>query len=1738
MKANLIPLQNRGMSRDLSVSKAGNDTAWENHNIRVTPRDHDTLLSVTNERGTKEISLPEGSILGKLIGWNVLNNHIILFTTETEGEGSGETMGADGLSVYPQSLSYETEGGEQTITVVVADGESWTIVDGGGDSDSDNADSSKPDRIYRIDYDGNGFRMVRGDTDDDGVDADSPEYGKPIFEGNLGFDMRHPIESIVSYEAANIQKIYWLDGKHVLRFLNFMETRANISRWNNTYFDSNRAAKGNISVTISKSNSGNNRANGVAQYIVTYYNQHGQETGYVWVSDLVYLSPVEMGGSPDGTNANAVRLKMRNLDTSFSNYKVYSIFRSSLDGEAVAYVIADGSVPANGEVDAIDDGAPLATADVTSLLFLGGRDVIAGTMTEKDNTLFLGDITSAGIGGYDEIEEVIHRDMFTAFEYGKDNEAVSVSFFLTDIGSVDEDAQSIELEPMGGFYAYRNQLQLTSSQIQSFKGGEKYRFALMFRTANGVSSKSFWIGDKVNTLYPVMVSNIVRRPIARCTIPSTVVDAAIKAGYTSVTLMIAKADASDRKVLAQGIINPTMFNVWDRYKNRLYSYSSWITRPRHSGFANRHFEPVKNSTSRYGELQCNYWSGEGEPTPYYRIYTMGGTNAKGERVLAGSLSTDAIEEIGFTHYMLVYYVRRGDTLHARQCCGGWVLLLIRNVTSVGMDKDYLSPAEYQYLAGIGGKESYSFTSEQYVSPQGHTLQVKMIKHLTNNYSLHWNFWNEEIYNPLLSYLDASEIINSSEFTELFNSLTVWSAEQTIPEQVQAMVYLNANSGYHDVDVTGFEEQSFVDALTMAFNRNNCVWFMRNQQAPSPLSGTNKYKSSYKKKNLFFVDENIITLNSPEFDYEQISVDKVDDVKLRIVGIAKVVGNTSDYTVETGQSKKAGENLIQDSFSTIMPSTNPDGLVAAPLFDEYGLAALSTIPEIGEGEENKLLDNSIDSADYNWNNRSSVWYWLYMWHKSGGIPGVRAGDGFKKENSSSSNDEDTQFNIDTSVESAILYSELHNKNVSNLRFSYATVYGDTPVDYDLEDLRQYTYTDSQYVSISVNGTQRSYNANVRQGVNMPIGYKYPICYTDSGDVDATNPKWFLGSNDSVIMSYKSSPHAVMSLGVDSITGGYNILPMIEFTTLNHMDTYVSPFAGEYDNTAMMSGGLLPWVGDGSIDETSMAFSVSQKPYKVPIGSLSTSDRYLFVGELYRDGNNSYYGGTSRAAIESNTFIIAGPQQQLLNGQAMTVLANQGDTYFQRWDCLKTKPYDTTEGNSVTDITSVMVETHVNIDGRYDNMRNQQLLASIDTTNFGHVNPVYSQTNDFFASNDYGDEHTVDAYRSTITWTKEKAPSADIDAWSHITLASTLNLDGDKGVCRALRRFQNSILAFQDRGIAEVLFNSRTQIATTEGVPIEIANSGKVDGKRYISNKYGCINKWSIAEGKNGLYFIDNTNKMIGMFNGQSISSLTSAAYLDIWMKEHNSLDIWNSLDYGNFVAYYDRVHSDVYFVGNDPKNPTIVFNEVLGSFTGFFDYKDVPMMANVGDRFVSFHTSPAGYNALWLQNEGLYNYFYGITKPFYMIWRIQPDPYGDKIWGSLEYRADFFKVLSGLGDVAIGEESPTGGQRMSGDAIIEGDYQPDATFNEVEVWNEYQSTGRIKMEWAGANSAETYPDIRKKFRIWRADIPRAQKNETNKYGLDRIRNPWVWLRIGMSYDKLDNMQMLQLHDINVKYYTNG
>lgn len=1807
MEEKQFTLLNRGMNRDLSVSKTGESSAYENVNIRVTARENDTLLSVTNERGNKKVDLG-GSILGVLLGWNVLNSHIILFT------------------------KYEH-------------------------------DNTAEDLIYRIDYDpvAETFELK----------GNKGTAGNCLYSGNLGFKIDHPIESVVYFETEDIQKIYWVDGENVLRFMNFMapETEPDVyAKWDDTVFDSNRLAKFDVNVKITKDNSGNTRPNGIVQYLLTYFNKHGQETGYVWLSDIVYLSPKDQGGMPDGNNNNSITLTINNLDTSFSNFRVYSVFKSTLDGEPVSYLVAEHKT-SNGTTTIIDDGAHLTVQDSTRLLYLGSQAVKAGTIDHKDQTLFLGDLKSIGKADYTTLKIIIRSSMFgelrednkihhTAFVDGTTYLSCRVTFeYTNESKDAPEELTHIPLPANEGNYPYENQLQLTSSQILTFKGGEKYRFALKFKCSDGTETDAFWIGDAINDKYPVMDANnkVIKRVIAVCKIPATLVkflkDSPMK--YRTVQLLVAEATYADRSVKAQGIVNPTMFNVWERYNRRNYSIPSWISRIRNSNYAWQHFEPVHNSTSSTGEIQCNYWENGDIKNPYYQYkdYTTSPTYVE---------KFDG--RTRFNDIMIVYHVNyRTD----------YYLLYWKMVYEVDVYV-FKGIAYDQYESEMKGHEFTDGELYDYKpydsSTQDEDKSDWLYKDFPDSENVHYTLEGHS------KFLENSAGYNHGSsrnglYTKLANYLLKdlgLSEDYIVPRDtfIEWCVDAHKNgSGYWSGMYPTDKQSKLIDVLNINSHSQN-RWQAEGDRNPGSLYGDET--PAFFKKHLMFVDENVVTLDSPELAYNAVSLDNAG-YGFRIVGAAKQTSVISDYSIDATNSAISGTNFDKESFSGNLATRNKmmDGISAWPLWKDYGLYLTK---EAADKEKRSKFDELTlikrrSSSDYK-QGRNIIRYWMYMWQHTGSISGYVV------------NEEEEGNNKST----------LKSKTFANERVEYHTVFFDEFYTYPkVDSIRQVSEFSNAEVLLTIGDEKRYYSATPKLSLSLPAELKYPLVYsstrpnTTTTKLSGMSDTPYLFSSAPVLLEYGAQSHAVVSLHTDTSKEDIYKQDILPYLFDNEHISIPSR-----DTNSHISGALIPWVyainrfnyvalkntsvpeftetavseemktvtlvayfdeepsanrrdpefytawqkgtnsfsgedvytfvttstyiyfvrinevvrtpsvklapmfsveledvpyisrirrgtssenptvlvnthyvtvtnkdqdvptevrietgGSGEINLRTQVITTRSYPYRdyevnqpdmtdsqgTNRGAgthITKDDKYLFIGEIFYDfgygKSDTRYGGITLSDVETNRFVTAGPQYmiQKMSGDNQDVIyGNQGDTYFQRWDAFRIKPYSNDATNRIIDITSVMLESHINLDGRTDLQRGITEIASLDVANYGTLNPVYSQKNNFSPKRDMDEDFNTDTYRSSITWTLPKADMADVDEWTHITLGSTLKLDGDKGICRALKRIQNSLIAFQDRGISEILYNSRTQLSTKDGVPVEIANSGKVDGKRYITNKYGCVNKWSIVEGKGGLYFIDNINKAFCSFNGSNVENLSSKLGFSAWFRNNNHIEPWSPIENAeSMVSFYDKVHSDVYLVKTDETDqPCLVYNEDLGSFTSFYSYGNVPMMSNVDDKFVSFKSGN-----LWLQNEGLYCNFFGEQYDFWVQYRVAPNPYTDKIWTNIDYRADFNRVLDEYGTLI--EE-----RNEDLTDLDEWSYQKDETFDVLKVWDEYQTTGENRK-----------PPV-KKFRIWRYIIPRALPGGTNVFGLDRIRNPWVNIQLKKKYDddSQANQDLMQLHDVTVTYF---
>ena len=832
---------------------------------------------------------------------------------------------------------------------------------------------------------------------------------------------------------------------------------------------------------------------------------------------------------------------------------------------------------------------------------------------------------------------------------------------------------------------------------------------------------------------------------------------------------------------------------------------------------------------------------------------------------------------------------------------------------------------------------------------------------------------------------------------------------------------------------------------------------------------------------YYVDQSILTLHSPDIEFDEaVQVMDTSNLKLRIVGIVPLTSCVSDIDIQTSTSPLALTTSIAPGFYKKTFTFNND------FSDSNSHLGDSHFGWRGLMSGIFWLDG-LEGVEASYKNYI-IGYMVYPWHRNGSLNNTKnAVNGYKA-------------------------AMLDKKKISNLRYSYKSKYlPSTAIWEPAAGISGAAVFNSNEVSaIKIPAPKNSgiendiiYYGNVDK--LLTTDKEYPIIRSETAKENVEDPNVDYDvlfssnlvqvnispntSNDPIRIKYKSTPHILLALNY------YNEDTQLTLPTL--YDAYTDTVAPLNSTTSDIP--QMPFWGNRSFKilnpELFGVGSTAIKTFQGPVGEpqkLSPQHGWLWLGELYNDSVKNRFGGTSIEALENNQWLPCGEAINL-NTTSVDLIWSEGDTYYQRYDHIKTYPFTLEDQNSITEIVSFMCETRVNLDGRYDSNRGQQNNLVVSPSNFNKVNKVYSQSNNFFnyRSNN-PNKLNLSKFNNSITWSKTKTLGELTDSWTNITLASTLDLDGDKGKLNSLKRFNNDIIAFQDKGISHILYNENVQISTTNGVPIEIANSGKVQGKRYITTNIGCVNKWSICETSNGLYFIDSINKNIFLFNGQ-LTNISDKLGLNSWVyKEIDNLNVWNPEDFNAFVTYYDSNHGDVLFINN---SECLAFSEPLGQFTSFYSYEHTPYIINLEGNTIAINQDKDKKEyKLWWQNKGDYNMFFGKYQPFYTTVIANTNPTTNKMFNNIEFRADSWN---------------TRGELLN------------STFDTLDVWNEYQK-GTAKL----VNLQGVPSNLKKKFRTWRANIPRDSSNYR-----DRMRNPWLYLKLSANRENTDKTV---LHDLVVQY----
>ena len=825
---------------------------------------------------------------------------------------------------------------------------------------------------------------------------------------------------------------------------------------------------------------------------------------------------------------------------------------------------------------------------------------------------------------------------------------------------------------------------------------------------------------------------------------------------------------------------------------------------------------------------------------------------------------------------------------------------------------------------------------------------------------------------------------------------------------------------------------------------------------------------------FAYDESLVTFNSPDIEDQYNNI--TENNKLRIVGVLRSTPLFSNYLIQ-------GTDLNDPSKGALINKDIKD-------FKSY------------------LLWRDLDSSWDNLGNYDANKDWVfatYLWHRESSL----SDNGIEKKDSNGNTKKVwsklTKKIVSNTRECTTKYLKDCMSYVDNLREENKFNYYELPID-DIKVIT--TNKDAIYKlnsNISNSAESLSYSADINKLFPSNNDYDiYGIPYHSYFDILKDDYLMYnaiivndkgVTSQDPIRIKYKETPHAIISFGLkDNSTIRLPKLGIDFETEIDKIDSNNNrkPF---WTDTLFTKSNI--W--DNYVTNHQSDMNPSDVKLNFIYYYANHNQDFFYLADLcVKDPDVSPYEAYngSKDIIAQYSFIPAGSTVKLSEGN-VTLRGIRGDTYYQRWDCLKTFPYSTDDKNQYIDITSFFIESRINLDGRYDKQRGLKYNLGVLNTNFNLINKSYTQRNNFFSYRQIEDEG-VNNFPNQITISKTKVLGEDIDSWTNITLASVFDLDGDKGKLNAIRKINNDLYCFQDSGISRLLYNSRVQINTSDGVPIEIANSSKLQDKQYLSDSIGCQNKWAIKSTPSGIYFVNTYNSELYKINDKGITSISQNKFKNYFTKLSSNVwspSLWNYNNAKDFIdsikLEYDSTTSDLYIINKDT---ALAYNELLGEFTSFYDYGSVLYWINLEDKSLQIYN-----DGIYEAYKGDYGTFKGKINSSAVIEFIANGDFdSDKIFETVELTtSDIAKINN-----------------------WKADYYP---FDTLEVSNEYQK---------GKNEA-SFTNIKKKFRTWRWQIPRNSKK--NKDGIitnrDRIRNMWAKIRLSKNYNS-----PLSIYDINVAYYS--
>ena len=499
----------KGMNQDLSKSKHPNEFYYEGNNIRIISTTHESTGSISNEKGNELfLPIPSPTINPVNISVDYLDKTInYKYNTTVQPRCELEEQ------YFISNNVYKTSG-----TQYILDG----IFTRKG--------------LIIFSTDNNGFDCIWL------LNTNTQELELKYLR-NLGFNIANNFTILNNFENDIIDKIYWIDGVNQLRFLNLEMSLDNGDDLN--LIDLKSSSLSQVSEfkinqpIINSINKGGNHTSGMIQYAYNLYSKNGSQSILSPFSDLVALDKFELGGGLINEVVGSTPvIEINDIDTNFTNIKIYAIKYTSYNESPSISLIKDAFIPDTKNIIYYDDGTIIESVSIEEFTFLGSDIIIPYNFNSKYNRLI--------IAGYEEkVFDINTKNSdnaidLRAFSFPENNTTVEIydSLKLNDSDIIVSDTPGITINNdvingntkidykfscinkdlrinnfqynsnirggEGKYIKYELKRENNVTDLQSknkfFKDNELYRIAIQFYNKFGHTSQPKWIADFIYVL--------------------------------------------------------------------------------------------------------------------------------------------------------------------------------------------------------------------------------------------------------------------------------------------------------------------------------------------------------------------------------------------------------------------------------------------------------------------------------------------------------------------------------------------------------------------------------------------------------------------------------------------------------------------------------------------------------------------------------------------------------------------------------------------------------------------------------------------------------------------------------------------------------------------------------------------------------------------------------------------------------------------------------------------------------------------------------------------------------------------------------------------------------------------------------------------------------------------------------------------------------------------------------------